>query len=247
MRLICLLTALGCAPAFADCVDGTRAVTEAERTYYDQTMRRLQAAVPAAPPGWQLENKPVYPLGNSTCKGSAFSRVALQVSYANLELIQASRERSEQSRKEIAELRKLPGDKQAEMNELSKQSRLLQRERPKLRTAGDKDGLQALETRIQELDRQWAAIRRAHEASVLPRIQEISAKYLAAEEGRNYKVRFTVTVNDPSPAGAAMAVGQAAGPGVLQIGSVTLRVDGEPALAAQITKLWNLEPVRTRS
>lgn len=247
MRLICLLAALGCASAYADCVDGSRAVTDAERTYHDATMRRLQAVVPAAPAGWQLDNKPVYPLGNSACKGSDFSRVSLHVNYANLEMIQASRERSEQMRKEIVELRKLPAGQQAEMNELSKQSRALQRERPKFRAAGDKDGLQELETRIKELDRKWAAIRRAHEESIQPQIQQLTRKFVASEEGRNYYVRVTVTVNDPSPAGAAMALGKAAGPGVLRIGSVTLRAEGEPAMVAQITKLWNLEAVRAGS
>jgi hypothetical protein len=237
MRLFSILVLCGGALTYADCVDGGRATTEAERAFYASTMRRIEAAVPAAPAGWKLEARPSLPLGASTCKGADFSRLSYTVTYANMERIQAASKRSDEMSRQVAALREVPAEKATEMAELSKQSRALQRERPKVRSTGDKVAIDALEAQINDLNRRWADIRKAHEELVQPRILEITKQYLAAEQGANVYVRVTVDVNDPKASGAAKR-------GELRVGSLTLRTEGEKDLVAQIVKLWNLEAAR---
>lgn len=82
-------------------------------------MKKLEALVPAAPAGWKLDAPPVHPLGNSTSKGAAFQRVSYTVSYTNLTRVAGANSRAEEMGRQVAEL--------------AKQSRTLQRERPKVR------------------------------------------------------------------------------------------------------------------
>ena len=67
--------------------------------------------------------------------------------------------------------------------------------------------------RAEERDRRWAAIRRAHEESVQPQIMEISKRFQSESEGPSNIVRVTVESNG---------------------GKVSMRADGDPALAAEI-------------
>lgn len=209
----------GVIAAYADCPEGARPTTEAERAQFAATMKRLAATVPAAPAGWKLDAPPVYPLGNSTCKGSTFTRVSYSVNFTNLTRVADANSRAEEMGRQVAELRKIPADKAAEMAELSKQSRALQRQRPAVRAAGDKAAIEDLEARIRELDQRWAAIRRAHEESVPPQIMEISKRFLAGGEGQANAVRITVESN---------------------AGKLSLHAEGDKTLAAEIVKLWNL-------
>ena len=185
----------GVTAAYADCPDGVRPTTEAERAHYSATMKKLEALAPAAPAGWKLDGPPVYPLANSTCKGSTFQQVSYTVSYTNLTRVADANGRAEEMGRQIAELRKMPTDKAAEMAELSKQSRALQRERPTVRAAGDQAASADLEARIKDLDRRWAAIRRAHEESVQPQILEIAKRFQDASEGQSNVVRLTLESN----------------------------------------------------
>ena len=108
---------------------------------------------------------------------------------------------------------RFPDELVAEMAELGKQSRALQRERPKVRAAGDAAAIADLEARIKDLDRRYVAIRRAHEESVQPRIMEITKRFVGESEGQSNVVRVTVESNG---------------------GKVSMRADGDPALAAEI-------------
>lgn len=182
-------------------------------------MQRLAAMTPSAPAGWKVEAPPVYPLGASTCRGVTFSQFSYTVTYTNLTQVQDSSRRAEEMGKEIAELRRIPEEKAAEMAELGRQSRALQRQRPQVRAGGDKAAMEALEAQIRELDKRWTAIKRAHEESVQPKILEISRKYLASAEGHSPVVRVTVETKG---------------------GKDTLHAEGDKALAAEIVKLWKL-------
>lgn len=214
-----LIFVFGVTAAFADCPEGARSTTEAERAQYSAAMKKLEALVPAAPAGWKVDAPPVYPLANSTCKGVVFKSYSYTVTYTNLNRVADNNRRVEEMGRQVAELRKMPADKAAEMAELSKQSRALQRERPKVRAAGDQAAIADLEARIKDLDRRYAAIRRAHEDSIQPQILEITKRFQSESEGQSNVVRVTVESTG---------------------GKLSLRADGDKALAAEIVKLWNV-------
>ena len=209
----------GVTAAFADCPEGARPTTEAERAQYSAAMKKLEALVPPAPAGWKVDAPPVYPLSNSTCKGVVFKSYSYTVSYTNLNRAADNTRRIEEMGRQVAELRKMPADKAAEMAELGKQSRALQRERPKVRAAGDQAAIADLEARIKDLDQRYAAIRRAHEESIQPQIMEITKRFQSETGGKSNIVRITVELNG---------------------GKLNLHADGEKALADEIVKLWNL-------
>lgn len=208
---------------FADCPDGARATTEAERARYERTMKAIQGLIPAAPAGWRLDDRNGMTLGGSTCKGSDFTRITYSVQYAYLDGMRAGTDRAEQMRKEIAILRELPADQAAALQSLSQQSRALGRERAKVRASGDAGAIAALESQIRDLNLKAAGIKRAHEEKIQPRIMEITQKFLAEANAVNNFVRVAVEVNWKTP---------------------VLRVEGDAQLAAGIRKLFDVEAIR---
>jgi hypothetical protein len=111
-KLGLILFAAG-AGLFADCIQGVRPVTQAERDYYRETAAVLQRALPPAPPGWQREegDRDVQQLAQ-VCRESDTSRLQYSVRY-------------------------LPPQVLTELHELNLRNRALMRELPKARSAGN--------------------------------------------------------------------------------------------------------------
>ena len=67
MRLALVLTVTTSFLLKADCIDGVRRLSAAEKQYLDQTYQRLVAALPAAPAGWEMSPPPAAPGSPALC------------------------------------------------------------------------------------------------------------------------------------------------------------------------------------
>lgn len=182
--------------ALGDCPDGARNTTPQEQAFYASTIETLAAAVPPAPAGWELKKTPIYKPASSVCKGTDASRVVYSVAYSWTEGLKEQNRRTEEMQKKVADLRKVPEDKAAQINELAQQSRALRAARAKARAEKNVEEAERLDREGKALDLQGAKIRKDHEAAVLPRIMEITQAYLEAEKGKTYQVSMTLAVNE---------------------------------------------------
>jgi hypothetical protein len=77
--ILLTLCAVSAMPVYADCIDGSRDTTEAEKQFYIDTLTAFKAAVPAAPAGWRLEDRNKISPPNSVCSGSG--KMPLRATY----------------------------------------------------------------------------------------------------------------------------------------------------------------------
>src|SRR5581483_4087872 len=106
----------------ADCPDGARNTTEAERADFINGMNELKAAVPAAPAGWQLQAPaiPYVTAPATTCKGSKLF-AAYSFTYTSTDQQKQLQERIHDRETRIAALSKLSPDEQKQFDDLRHQ------------------------------------------------------------------------------------------------------------------------------
>jgi hypothetical protein len=133
---------------------------------------------------------------NSVCVDAA--AVPMSVRYEARYLSQAAQavvhERAEQHRRQTEELRALPPDQQAQVDDLEKRSRALDRSAYKETAAGNKAEGTRLGEQATELARQAAAIRKAHATSISADLRAIGAQ----EKWQRPEVRVDYWVNRES-------------------------------------------------
>lgn len=158
----------------ADCPDGTRATTEAERQEYMRVLDVLKA-VPPAPAGWQLRtsrfNETKAPM--SVCKGPMKSVNPFEVTYVSTE----QEERNEQVRREndarIAALRRLSPDEQKQFDDFNRQGMQLSGQSGAARRNKNPAEADRLLKEAKEFYAKSRAIRQAHAEKVAPEISAI--------------------------------------------------------------------------
>src|SRR5574340_989317 len=166
MRKRVLLLLIACVgalrPLTADCVNGIRPATEAERAFRAATLNVLKTAIPAPPAGWRVIHGSVT-TSNSVCVDAASvpMSVGYEARYLSEEAQRAVSQRAEQHRRQAQELRALPPDQQTQVDGLEKRSRALDRSAYKETAAGNKAEGARLGEQATELARQAAEIRKA--------------------------------------------------------------------------------------
>lgn len=199
MKKTLLISTLACVtPIWADCVDGVRSTTDAEKQFYMETFAVLKTTIPAAPTGWRLDDRSakITAPPSSVCTGSSKLplRVGYEVRYYWQEGITELQNKSREFDKQIAVLRQLPPDKQKEFDDLGRSSRDLARQARKL-MATDKAEAERLTNESNEIWKKAAAIRDAHMKSILSQIQEVTKQRMAAMDAVKTEVRLYVSVN----------------------------------------------------
>lgn len=175
---ICLLAA---GKARADCVDGTREITAAERDFFERAVAALVASIPATPANMELRGKPhdfkAPPRLPSLCKGRREGDFEVGVSAAYLfRWPKADADRMSAERKQLLDqihaLEALPPEQAARHQQLTEQSRAAYNSQPKAKRGGpplsDADRKRA-EQKVAEgraLEDHAKAIERAHLANV---------------------------------------------------------------------------------
>ena len=183
-------------PVYADCVDGSRDTTEAEKQFYMETMNALKAAVPPAPAGWRLEDRNKFSAPNLVCTGSGKLplRAMYEVRYYWTDGIAELDKKNAEFRKRIAELKQLPPDKQKEYDETARRSRDIDREARKL-MATDKEAGQKLAAEAKQLTAQAHEIRQSYLRSIGPQIDAISKEQFEATGSVNVEVKLRIGSN----------------------------------------------------
>ncbi len=197
MKKTFLFLALTGMAAWADCVDGARNTTDAEKQFYTETHAALKALIPAAPAGWKLQDNSTKIVGapGSVCLGSkAPMRVTYEVRYYWQDAIADLNQKGKEFDKKIADLRQLPADKQKEFDDLGRASRDLERESRKLK-ATDPAAAEQKMTESKEIWKKAREIRDTHVNSVMPQIQALTRERTELNASVNTEVRLTINVN----------------------------------------------------
>ena len=184
--------------AFADCPDGGRDTSTAERTDYVETTTALKASLPAAPIGWRILDRyvGVITAPNSTCKGSMLVP-SYYVTYIWTDQEQRVRKVEDDKSKRIASLQLLTPEEQKQVDDLGKQARTLERQAiAAIRTNPD----EAAKLRKQEepFVLQVRQIRQDHVTHVAPQIQAIFAETVPGVTGVSTEVPVSITVHKGS-------------------------------------------------
>lgn len=244
----------------ADCPDGVRPTTEAERHEYLRVLLALRA-VPPAPAGWVLRRSRVGPseAPASVCKGPMTSVPPQEVSYVSLEQERLNAQRQREHNARIAALRKLPAEEQARFDELSRQGMQLSAQSGTARrekNTAEADRLLAL---AKQSYAQSRTLQQAHAQRIAPQIRAI-------EEERDtvpdpvVRVHLTAQRQPATRAGAAEQVdipGAAAaffdrhGALVVSLGldaagnDIQVRLEGDRERVLTIARLFTQSNLRT--
>jgi hypothetical protein len=194
--ILLTLCAVSAMPIYADCVDGSRDTTEAEKQFYIDTMTAFKAAVPPAPAGWRLEDRNKISAPNSVCSGSGKMplRATYEVRYYWMDGIAELDKKNAEYRKRIAELKQLTPERQKEYDETARRARDLDRESRKL-MATDKAAAEKLAAESKQLSKDAHEIRQAHLKSVIPQIDAISKEQFEATGDVNVEVELRIGSN----------------------------------------------------
>ncbi len=195
-----LLAASFCTLMRADCVDGMRPATQAEKTFHVSTLTALKASLPPAPAGWTLTDNTRIVEPATACGGAEKIPAILryEVTYLWVDGEKTlSAQRAEKSRRS-AEIRALPPDQQKESEELARKSRDLDRQSRKAAGAGDKAEAARLKQESADLAKQSWAIQDAHLKSVRGQLDTLMRESQAQEKMVKTQVRFELAVNWPS-------------------------------------------------
>lgn len=158
---------------FADCPEGARSTTEAEKQVYLANIQTLKAEIPNAPDGWELQPMKTFPNApTSVCNGSK-PVAAIDATYVSVTDRKQNEERSRQYDARIEALRKLSPEEQKEADSLYHQGSDLGYKsiaELKNKNQAEADRLRA------EANKAYAAskaIQRAHMDKVFPQISAI--------------------------------------------------------------------------
>ena len=211
----------------ADCPDGARPTTEAERQDYMRGLEALKAAVPPAPADWQLRSsrseKSQAP--TSVCKGPMISVQPHEVAYVSLEQERLNGQHQRELNNRLAALRKLPPEEQTQFNEFNRQGMQLSAQSGAARRNKDAAGADRLLTEAKQFYAKSRAIQQAHAEKIAPEVGVIEE-----ERGRvgNPEVRARLTA-DRQPAAPESGAEKAEIPG-----AVTAFFDQRKALVVSL-------------
>ena len=261
---ICLLAA---GKARADCVDGTREITAAERNFFERAVAALAASIPATPANMEQRGKPhdfkAPPRLPSFCKGQREGDFEIGVSAAYLfRWPKADAERMSAERKQlldqIAALEALPPEQAARHRELTEQSRAAYNSQPKAKRGGpplsDADRRLA-EQKVAEgraLEDQAKAIERAHLANVKPQSDALRTKADALQTSpQELQVTFGMNVRQSAAADARAAIASFGNPSPGRSAGLkvhnTIAVVSGPQGAPRQALFDAIDPTRLRS
>ena len=171
-----LLTTFLIVPAVlrADCPDGTRATTEAERQGYMRILNTLNA-VPPAPVGWKLRtsrfNETKAPM--TVCKGPMKSVNPYDVTYVSTEQEKLNEQYRRENNAHIAALRKLSPDEQKQFDDFNRQGMQLNAQSGTARRNNNPTEADRLLKEAKEFYAKSRAIQQAHAEKIAPEIRAI--------------------------------------------------------------------------
>ncbi|BDC48176.1 hypothetical protein F183_A04920 [Bryobacterales bacterium F-183] len=238
--------------SFADCPDGARNTTPAEQQFEVATLEALAAAVPAPPPGWEVNKPQLYKTGRtSVCKGTDASHIVYSLTYDWVEGRKEMIARTNAMQKKMAELRRMPPEMEAEYGEVGKQARALRRDAAKARALKNVEEVARLEAEAKVLEAKAAKIKEAHTNAFTPKVIEAMKEFQAGEDGRSYSVSLLLAANEapayaksasgaaaPTPEGAEMFTGVAKpAPAKLKVQNVVVRWTGKKEHMPMFTPL----------
>lgn len=232
------------ATLYADCVDGSRPTTEAERQTYNTTMAAIKAALPTPPADWQVQAPNPLPAPNSVCKGSR-AVAGYDAVYFSSVLQKQNQERQQKVDAEIRTLQQLPADKQKEADDLYKQGSQLGYQSIAAQKNKNPDEAARLRAEANKYYAQSKAIKQEHLQSISPQINKLLADnqavyvspevraHIVAVEGANPAKgeRVSVPGADAAYFDSYNNLNLSFGKGVGQAVSVQLRGSREPVLA----------------
>ena len=174
----------------ADCPNGSRTTSEAERQAYMAALNALKA-VPPAPAGWQLQlpkfgytEAPTY-----TCKGLKLT-AEYEVTYVSTEQQQLNQQRYGEGNARIAALEKLTPEEQKQIADFTRQgSQLGYQARTAQKNKNPEEAVR-LSNQARELSEKAKAIRQAHMEKVAPQVKAIQDDYYATQVKPEVKVHL---------------------------------------------------------
>jgi hypothetical protein len=167
----------------ADCVDGVRKPTAAEKKMYDEVAAAFSAALPQPPESWKLSSGSATPGQPVPCTSSAPGTIAISTSmqfrYMNPPKPRSfPQEEAELKRlaDEITALQLVPADLRKQINEVQARQSEKRRASMAAEKAGNKDEARGLRSEADDIGKGADKIRKDYLASVDPQIKEREAK-----------------------------------------------------------------------
>ncbi len=181
----------------ADCPDGIRTPTEAERKEYSKTVNALKAAVPPAPSDWQLQLPKSYAETPPTyaCKGLKLTPGPYDVTYTSVEQQQLNARDSIASDTRIAAMRKLSPEEQKQADDFTRQGMQLSGQSAAARKNNNVTEATRLREAAMQAYAKSRAVYEAHRDKVEPQIAAILAAD-RAKAAANPEVRVCLAVDD---------------------------------------------------
>jgi hypothetical protein len=196
----------------ADCPEGVRTTTEAERREYMRTLNALKA-VPSAPAGWQLQTPKSgsTEAPTSTCKGLKLT-AEYEVTYVSIEQQQLNQQYNRESSARIAALRKLSPDEQKQVDDFNRQGRQLSAQAAVAKKNNNRTEADRLREQANQFYAKSRAVYQAHQDKIAPQIAAIADE---CSKYANPEVRVHLAVDD-LPAAAGSGAEKVQIPGVPQ-------------------------------
>ena len=180
---------------YADCPDGGRNTTAAEREDYITTSTALKAALPPAPAGWRvLDRNASGAMGapDSTCRGEVLIP-GYYVNYIWTEQEKRAAKASEEKSARIRALNLLTPEEQKQVDDLGRQARTLERQAiAVIRTNPDEAA--RLRKEEEPFILQVRVVRKAHADRVFPLIMTIDKENVPGVTGVGTEVSVSVSV-----------------------------------------------------
>ncbi len=176
----------------ADCPDGSRTTSDAERQAYIAALNALKD-VPAAPAGWQLQaprfgsiEAPAY-----TCKGLKLT-AEYEVTYISSEQQRLNQQRYSESNARIAALEKLSLEEQNQVADFTRQGNQLFYQARTAQKNKNTEEAARLNNQGSEFYAKGKAIRQAHMEKVAPQVKAIQDDYYATQVKPEVKVHLVM-------------------------------------------------------
>ena len=177
----------------ADCPDGGRATSEAERQAYMAALNALKD-VPPAPAGWQLQ-LPKFgytEAPTNTCKGLKL-RAEYEVTYISTEQQQLNQQRYGEGNARIAALEKISPEEQKQIADFTRQGSQLGYQARTAQKDKNPEEAARLFDQANEFYAKAGAIRKAHMEKVGPQVKAIRDDYYATSVKPEVKVHLAVS------------------------------------------------------
>ena len=174
----------------ADCPDGGRTTSEAERQAYMEALNSLKD-IPPAPAGWQLQ-LPKYGYTDAPtniCKGMKL-RAQYEVTYVSTEHQRLNQQRYSESNTRIAALEKPSPEEQNQIADFTRQASQLAYQARTAQKNKNPEEAARLNYQAREFSAKARALREAHMEKVAPHVKAIWDDYYATEVKPEVKVRL---------------------------------------------------------